>query len=294
MISELRVIDLCSGAGGWACAARGLPLSIVAAVDCWDLALRTYRHNFPGTETIEGDLRQAALVQQLAESWRGRVDVVLGGIPCEWLSVYRNLNGVAEAERESHRRLLDNVLWLVRELSPRWWCLEDVIQLRRELPPLTPYHLLDARWWSPQRRKRLFVGEFPVPKRPAKLVSEQLTLGQCLRPGPYRMGVRAMQREPRRSFAFTRSAALAVEPGRKGPTVVCLSSRRDGEVLVRDERVPGGWRQPEWQEWARLQGFPEDYVFVGSPEAVWKMVGQAVQIDLGSAILRAMVQHAAS
>ncbi|MBM3956596.1 MAG: DNA cytosine methyltransferase [Gemmatimonadetes bacterium] len=43
---------------------------------------------------------------------------------------------------------------------------------------------------------------------------------------------------------------------------------------------------------ARLQGFPEDYLFFGSPTAVWKMIGQAVQIDAGRAILAAIAADA--
>lgn len=58
MNTTIRAIDLCAGAGGWACAARGLPITIVAAVDFWRPACETYRLNHPGVKVIEGDLRE--------------------------------------------------------------------------------------------------------------------------------------------------------------------------------------------------------------------------------------------
>jgi site-specific DNA-cytosine methylase len=55
-----------------------------------------------------------------------------------------------------------------------------------------------------------------------------------------------------------------------------------------DDQVPGRKRQLEWQEAALAQGFPADYLFYGSPTRVAKMIGQAIQIDLGRAILKAI------
>ena len=34
VVEPITAVDLCCGAGGWACAARGLPISIVAAAVC--------------------------------------------------------------------------------------------------------------------------------------------------------------------------------------------------------------------------------------------------------------------
>ena len=55
----------------------------------------------------------------------------------------------------------------MKRLDPEFWCLEDVIQIIGELPPMTPWQVLNAIHWSGQRRKRCFVGDFPTPKRDA-------------------------------------------------------------------------------------------------------------------------------
>jgi site-specific DNA-cytosine methylase len=47
---EIRAIDVCAGGGGWAVAARGTPIRIVAAFDHDEDCLATYCFNHPGVE----------------------------------------------------------------------------------------------------------------------------------------------------------------------------------------------------------------------------------------------------
>jgi len=284
----LKAIDLCGGAGGWSVAARGLPLDVVLAVDYWEPACQTYALNHPHCKVWQMDLTKRETAERIVEYARSHgVSVVLGGVPCEWLSIMRRdgmHNGVSEIELTTGRALLDNILWIVRELQPRYWCLEDVVGLIKELPPLTPYEILDAAGWSPQRRKRAFVGQFPKPANPR----DTRTLKDAIRPGPYRIGPRGAQRIPQRSRTFGTGTCHGAWLDDKAPTVIVWGSRRDGDVVVVDESLVGGQRQFEWQEGAILQGFPEDYVFWGSPRDVSMMVGRAIQITLGHAILKQM------
>lgn len=287
-MKRLRAIDLCSGGGGWACAARDLPIDIIMAVDLWPTACRTYAMNFPDTDVLCADLRDEKVQRQIVKAGK-RVDVVLGGIPCEWLSCYRSLVKVGPAELEAQRKTLDAVLALRRQINPRWWCMEDVKELHRELPLLTPWHEINARGYSPQRRKRIFVGDFPLPdsRRSSEMMASRLRLG------PYRIGPRAADRTPQTRRTFNGQTSLAAYPDRKSPTILTFCSRRDAEMVVVTPELPGGKRQLEWQEAAALQGFPDDYVFYGNPTDVGKMIGRAVQIDLARAILEAMVRAAA-
>ena len=291
----LYAIDLCSGAGGWACAALGLPIKIVLAVDLWDVACQTYRlnHGFNQhcTEVFQGDLREAETQQKVmavANQYPRDRLIFLGGIPCEWLSTYRHLQKVKPAELEKERATLDTCLALRDQVQPRWWCFEDVPQIQKHLPLMTPGQLINARNYSAQRRKRFFVGDFPPPA----LQACSQTLKHKVRPGPYRIGSRAYGRTPQTHRTFTPEATLGAWLHRKGPTVACISSRRDAEWVVVDDSVPGGIRQIEWQEAAALQGFPESYLFYGSPGDVATQIGRAIQIDTGRAILTSMCRVA--
>lgn len=285
-MKPIRAIDLCCGAGGWACAARGLPIEIELAVDLWPVACRTYKLNHPQTQLIRADLREPATRERVLADCRG-IELILGGIPCEWLSLYRRFTKVSSEELAEQRATLDSVLSLVAELSPRWYCLEDVKGLVKELPILAPWAEINADGYSAQRRKRVFVGHFPqpAPQRNPQLLKDKI------RPGPYRIGVRAIDRTEQRSRTFSSETVLAADLDRKSPTIINNSSRRDAEMVIVDSRLPGGKRQMEWQEAAVIQGFPEDYLFVGSPTDVAAMVGRAVQIDTARAILQAIVRQ---
>lgn len=294
-INELRAIDLCCGAGGWACAARGLPIRIVAAVDFWDVACRTYGLNHPGTVMIQADLRDPRVQDALASEFAGKCDVIVGGIPCEWLSSFRRIgNGPSPAEIDRERETLRSVLSLVYRIGPRYWCLEDVAGLVRELPEATPWIQLDAGDYSAQRRKRIYVGRFPRPQGVGPLIRKRcsLLIRDRLRPGPFRIGSRASGRELVTRQSFHPDKALAVHLDRKSPTICQFGSRRDSEFVIVDPRLAGGRRQIEWQECACLQGFPEDYVFYGCPGDVSVQIARAVQIDTARVILQGIVLEA--
>ena len=286
MGKAIQAIDLCGGAGGWACAARGLPVEIVLAVDLWEDACKTYELNFPGTTVYRADLRNPDVHAGILEACPTPTDLVLGGIPCEWVSRLRNGNRPGVDELAGQRRTLDAVLDMVKAIAPRWWCLEDVCDIFKELPPFTPHMVLWSAEDSPQNRRRLFIGEFPAPPRG----SCSALADSCFRPGPYRLGRRLATRECVEGHA-ARGKAKAIHGGKKALTIINQSSQHEGEYGVLAPELPGGKRQLEWQEAARLQGFPEDFLFYGSATSVGKMVGQAIQIDTGRAILEAIVQE---
>lgn len=372
---RLRAIDFCCGAGGWAVAARGLPIDIVCAVDCWRRACLTYRLNHPDTLVVRCDARKIPVT---TEGW----DLILGGIPCQWLTQLRSAglgNKVKEEELKRERELLDSVLAFCREAKPRYWCLEDVQQIVKELPPFTPYHILDAQFWSGQRRVRCYVGDFPRPVPP--LEGDPRLAGEYLRPGPHRVHPKNLKRTVARRRVYQNADVVyPIERDRKWPTVVSGGSRQDKHAIVYDkptvregEKFPtvcgsqkhddqhlvvggglirrgldvedgakfptvmslanGFWRdevtapqkrcqakvqkgkkwptvagasrersgallegerrrQIEWQEAATAQGFPEDYLFVGSQTDVSQMVANAVQIDMARAILISICEDA--
>jgi site-specific DNA-cytosine methylase len=284
-------MDVCSGAGGWACAARGLPIDIVYAVDREADCLATYKLNFPKTEVLTADLLTPGVIDDLGQWFRSAgCDVLLGGIPCEQVSRCRRIAKASAGELATVERLVDSLLRLVDLGAPRWWCFEDVAAILRRFPGalFPPHFQLDSARFSGQRRKRVYIGNAPVPE----LGSSTAVAGDVFRPGPYRVGSRLFPRTPSRNKTMARDVFYPIEAGEKAPTILEFSSRHDPAMAVVDSGLPGGKRQMEWQEAARLQGFPEDFVFVGSPGRVGKMIGQAVQIDTARAILEAMVEAA--
>lgn len=269
------------GGGG-----AGLPIRIVAAIDLAEDCCLTYRYNHPNAEVVRGDVTAAVDWRRL----KGRVDLVLGGIPCEEISVARNNRQLSETELRGWHKLLDGVLEGIEYLQPPWWCVENVIGMRKHLAPLTPYAVLDASGWSAQKRKRMFMGRFPMPARPA---GGARTLSEVLQPGPFYIHMTALRAGTYSGRQwYSADVKRVLQPDRPAPTVTDCGTRHVRGFIL---RLPDGReRVLQLTEAARLQGFPEDYVFVAAFSRAWKMVAQAIQIDLGRAILRGIVEEARS
>lgn len=276
----LRAIDVCCGAGGWAVAARGLPIRIEYAFDREMDCLLTYKDNFPQVECVQCDVTNFDFSEL-----RGQVDLVLGGIPCEPISLARTHVQLGDMERQEFYKLIDKCIDIPRELEAPWYCFEDVVGLRRFVPPLTDHFIMDSKYFSGQRRRRAYFGNVPQPTKQAN----GKILKDYLRPGPYRVHPGIRKKQPDKKNVYCKEKFFAWYPSEKSPTVIGLSPRHDNYAAVQNGE---GWRQLEWQELARLQGFPPEYVFVATHARAIKMVAQAVQIDTARAILERLCEEA--
>jgi site-specific DNA-cytosine methylase len=277
----LTAIDICAGAGGWAIAARGLPIRIVAAFDRDADCLSTYHENHPDVDCVQCDV-----LSHNFRPYRGAVNLVLGGIPCEQISAARRGTPLSDTNRSAFSALVERCLDIPRDIEAPWFCLEDVREIQMYLPIMTPGFLLDSAHFSPQRRIRFYATNLPCPQPD---VHDRRTFADCSRPGPYRQSHTLAGRTPGRAAVYNSNQFYPWLPNEKSPTVITLESRHDNCAAA--QTPDGRWRQLEWQELARLQGFPEDYLFIGPPGRVTKQVAQAVQIDTARAILRALCRQ---
>jgi DNA (cytosine-5)-methyltransferase 1 len=163
----VRAIDLFCGAGGSSFGAQAAGVTMVGAVDAWDIATTTYIDNFPSAKRNVvtrrlTDRSSADLFDRI-----GRVDLLLASPECTNHSVAK---GAAPRCEESQRSG-----WYIRkfleDLEPRWIVLENVTGMRRWggfdklLDMLQKRHgyklriqTLDAADFGvPQSRRRLFI-----------------------------------------------------------------------------------------------------------------------------------------
>jgi site-specific DNA-cytosine methylase len=297
----IRAIDLCCGGGGWALAARGLPIEWVAVADLAEDCLETWRVNHaaahPSCQRLRVDLSSPEGIEAVREvclnPLGGGIDLIVGGIPCEQVSAARRNRPAAKQVMADWHRLIDSILSLVRDLDPRFWSIEDVIGIERHLPSelelgmAIPKRRVQASTYGPQRRVRTFLGRFP---RPAEPEPGPRVLRDILRPGPY-LTVGGMEDLTHCSRQYYGSGKVRIwDPDKPGHTVLDWGSRhcRAAFISLPDGRI----RRLGFEEAAALQGFPEDYLFAAGISRSWKMCAQAIPIYVGRAILRAIVAKA--
>lgn len=107
--------SLFSGIGGFDLAAAAAGWDNVFHCDIEAFARRTVKYHFPQSESY-GDITKTDFT-----IWRGRVDVISGGFPCQPYSVSGKRLGKADA-----RHLWPEMLRAIREASPRWVVGENV------------------------------------------------------------------------------------------------------------------------------------------------------------------------
>jgi DNA (cytosine-5)-methyltransferase 1 len=122
----MRVLDLFAGCGGLSLGFQTAGHEIVGACerDAW--AVETYRTNFPNVTALHADI--STLTDSFWQrKFRGRVDIVVGGPPCQGYSV--------SGKRQSGQWLESNTLVaefvrVVRAVRPRAVLLENVSGFR--------------------------------------------------------------------------------------------------------------------------------------------------------------------
>ena len=118
---SLRGIDLFCGAGGLSLGLARAGVEIVCAVDNWSVATKTYSANFDHP-TLTADISNLTAAGILDFSGvLGRVDVVVGGPPCQGFSVQR-----IGSDLDARNNLVLEFARLVLELSPRMFLMENV------------------------------------------------------------------------------------------------------------------------------------------------------------------------
>jgi len=170
---NLKVVDLFCGAGGFSLGFEVLDgFEVIYAVDNDPKPLETYRHNFPNTEVVEEDVRNVGEVPD--------ADVVIGGPPCPDFSL-ANKNRDPEAGME----LVYEFLRLKDTANPDYWIMENVKMAEKHLPrkkfPRKGVYNC-ANYGVPQKRERVFAGDYPKPKQTHAEHPQKTLTGEKLKP----------------------------------------------------------------------------------------------------------------
>lgn len=304
----MRSIEICAGAGGQALGLEQAGFEHVALVEIDHAACQTMQKNRPQWNVIECDLHEFS-----AASY-SNIDLLAGGVPCPPFSVAGKQLG-AEDERD----LFPVALRLVEECRPKVVMLENVKgifspkfdtyrdTIKKQLANLgyeCLWKLVEANHFGvPQKRTRSILLAFkqeiaPYFQWPLGVVAPPPTVGITL--------LEEMQKN-----GWEGAAKWAAQANSIAPTIVG-GSRKHGGPDLGPTRAKQGWAklgvdgkgiantppQKGFDGMPRLtvkmasliQGFPEEWEFVGKKTSAYRQVGNAFPPPVACAIGKAILQ----
>lgn len=303
-----KVVDLFSGAGGLTMGFREPSFNVLFGVEHDAAAAKTYSANFQHPMMNE-DIR-ALDAEALAKQY-GQADVVIGGPPCQGFSMAGRRD-----TKDPRNSLFMDYLRFVRAFSPKYFVMENVpgiLTMKTSEGVLVSsiiqseveaigYNLkwkilLACDYGVPQKRKRvIFLGwrkDVPEPSHPEPTHDKSNYV--CMRdvliprnevPQKYYhsqkmvdgfIARKAKNKEDGKGFG-----AQFVKEDEPCYTISARYHKDGSDALVKySEREI---RRLTEKEVARVQSFPDDFVFPVSGVQTYKQIGNAVACRLAAAI----------
>ena len=311
--SAMTFVDLFCGCGGLSKGLEMSGLEGICGLDFFKEACMTYERNF-NHPFINGDItlqeNKDAFYKTVKEQLNGRkLNVVAGGFPCQGFSMAGNR--IVDDPRNS---LYKEMLEIVKNLQPEFVICENVKGLRSMLDGAVERKIIEdykaigyemnvtvlcaADYHTPQKRERvIFIGNRIGAKnfhpQPILKPSEYVTTGQAIQdlmshpedkafnhvPTKHRedMAQKIMETPEGKSLYKGYSDAWKKCPWNE-PS--CTIKENHGGVNLHP-KLP---RVLTAREMARLQSFPDDFIFMGTKNKQLVQIGNAVPPLLGKAI----------
>lgn len=290
MKNQIRTIDLFAGCGGLSLGFASAGFKLVGAVDNWEPAVKTYRRNFTDHEIFNLDLsdveKSIAVLNELTP------DLIVGGPPCQDYS-----HAGKRDETRGRADLTVSYAKIIAGIKPKWFVMENVDQIMkseklveaRAIFKKAGYGLtekvLDASLCGvPQKRKRFFMigaldvhDDFALPIIESRIASKPMTIREYFEDG---LDFDYYYRHPRN---YSRRGVFSIDE--PSPTIRGVNrpipKGYPGHPLdmVKDLSTI---RPLTTQERARIQTFPECFIFEGSKTEKEQQIGNAVPVNLAT------------
>lgn len=167
-MSQLTAVSLFAGIGGFDLALERNGIKVVAAVEIDKHAQGILKKHFPNTKLL-GDITEVKGEQLIAAGFTPDTGIIVGGFPCQDLSVAGKRAGLAGARSG----LFWEICRLLDETKARYFILENVpglltsnggqdmgvvIGALADRGYSIAWRVLDAQYFGvPQRRRRIFI-----------------------------------------------------------------------------------------------------------------------------------------
>ena len=315
------VIDLFSGAGGTSLGLENAGLQHKLLVEFDKYAVETLRTNRPNWNVEFKDIKEV--------DFRGTsADIVEGGFPCQAFSYAGKKLGFSDvrgtlffdiarcvSEVRPKIAIAENVKGLLRHDKGR--TLQIMVSVLEELGYRVEYKVLRAQYYDvAQKRERLIIigvrDDLKIPIIFPKENDYLITLRDALEDVPHSEGQTYPEKKrkimemipeggywrelPEKYQKEYMGASYYHTGGRTGmarrlswdePSLTLTTSPAQKQT----ERChPSETRPLTVREYARIQSFPDDWMFAGSVSQQYKQIGNAVPVNLGFHIGTALIK----
>jgi DNA (cytosine-5)-methyltransferase 1 len=246
------------------------------ATNCMQVNKNYFNHS-----VVTADIKNVTVLSQI------KTDIILGTYPCTKYSAIADIHGTRTGD--------DLFLHFFRHIAiekPEMYVVENVPGMKKfqvvmeAMTKLPDYYVnvfcpVDALNWLPQRRKRLIlIGTRKPFFIQAPLYQRIKRLKDVIESDP---DVSMPDYVISRINGKYRDKPIIVDadlPGAIAPTCVAHYSKDLGTRLIKDKKSKFGLRPFSIREYARLQGFPDDFVFENKMSS-YRLIGNAVPVDMG-------------
>jgi DNA (cytosine-5)-methyltransferase 1 len=323
-IHKYNVLDLFCGCGGLSYGFhKNNNYNIVVANDIWSDAIDTYKHNWKTTPTILGDICDPAIKTDIISRFTGiKCNIIIGGPPCQAYS----MAGKRDPD-DPRAQLFKEYLSMVKTLNPDICVMENVkgmlsakylntsqkvidkiVQEFNQCGYTIKYKLLDSSQYGvPQRRERIII------LATKNNIDPHLEINFPPITHPIPITVRdaisdliEMPENTNFSHIFSKHSDEIVEKIRLTTIGASMNPKYkeafykcnpDSPSLTVKENHGGVFLHYEKnrvmtpRELARLQSFPDNYIFKSSKSSILKQIGNAVPVLLGCALADSIIDQ---
>ncbi|MCL2676815.1 MAG: DNA (cytosine-5-)-methyltransferase [Streptococcaceae bacterium] len=316
---DLRIIDLFSGAGGLSLGFENAGFENLFSVEYNHEAAKTYITNFPAHKLIEDDIKSISNDEILKLVGRNGVDVIIGGPPCQGFSMAGNIG--RKFIDDERNQLFREFVRFVDVIQPKMFVMENVARLDTHNKGQTIQEILNefekvgyqvkkevlqaADYGVPQKRQRIFIvgyksGTFKFPKAQEYVTTVEEAIGDLPILESGQNSVIPNHFAMKHSEQMLKKMAYIQDGGDRNDIpeplrpksgdirkYIRYASDKPSVTVTGDMRKVFHYSQNRAltpRELARLQTFPDNFIFEGSSISIQQQIGNAVPPKLGQAI----------
>ena len=322
-MEDIDGIELFAGAGGLALGLEKSGIKNEALVEIDHTACETLRTNRPNWNVIEQDIHSVDFTH-----FKNKIAVVSGGVPCQAFSYagkklgFEDERGTlfaefvrAVSEITPKMFLFENVVGLLSHDKGRTFRV--ILKAFGDIGYDVQYKVLDASYFGvAQKRKRLIIigsrhdlninFNYPQPEL------KQTTLREALKNVPKSAGIAYSENKrkvmelvpaggcwtslPKDVAEKYMGKSLHSDGGSRGVArslawdEPCLTLTASPSQKITERCHPDETRPLTIREYARIQSFPDEWVFCGSISQQYRQIGNAVPVELARRVGLAIIE----